>query len=148
VYSGLSEPIRAKLTERGCTIPQSYRDQAPHNVVRGRFTTSAVIDVAVLCARDSTTTILVFHGQSADSVSEVARRRDAEFGEYDASTPWRFARAIDVAGPEYIRSRHERYGGPQPPPLDHDGINDIFVGKASVVWYWNGSRWLSLQGAD
>ena len=106
------------------------------------------MDVAVLCAKDSSTTILVFHGESPDSVSEVAPRHDSEFGEYDATTPWRFARAIDVASPEYIRSRHARYGGPQPPPLDHDGINDIFVGKASVVWYWNGSRWLSLQGAD
>jgi hypothetical protein len=40
------------------------------------------------------------------------------------------------------------YGGPKPPPLDHEGISDIFIGKASVVWYWYRDRWLKLQGAD
>jgi hypothetical protein len=29
-----------------------------------------------------------------------------------------------------------------------DGINNIFVEKGSLVWYWDGGRWLKLTGAD
>ena len=59
-----------------------------------------------------------------------------------------FSRALGVADPKFIREHHEWYGGPEPPPLDHDGINDMFVGKASVVWYRHAGRWLQLTGAD
>ncbi|PYR66590.1 MAG: hypothetical protein DMG20_12690 [Acidobacteria bacterium] len=40
------------------------------------------------------------------------------------------------------------YGGPKPPPIDHLGINDVFIEKASVVWYFYQGKWLQLQGAD
>jgi hypothetical protein len=30
----------------------------------------------------------------------------------------------------------------------HAGINDVFVGKASVVWYWHQGKWLELTGAN
>ena len=50
--------------------------------------------------------------------------------------------------PKYIQDHYVRYGGPKPPQLDHDGIDDGFDGKASVVRYWYGGRWLQLQGAD
>jgi hypothetical protein len=45
--------------------------------------------------------------------------------------------------------RHYRgYGGPQPPPIDHHGIDDAFLEKASITWYFNNGKWLRLQGAD
>jgi hypothetical protein len=59
-----------------------------------------------------------------------------------------FSRELGVADPKFIQEHHELYGGPKPPPLDHDGINDMFVGKASVVWYRYQGRWLQLTGAD
>jgi hypothetical protein len=53
-----------------------------------------------------------------------------------------------VADADYIRDRHESSGGPGSPQLDHDGINDVFIEKGSVVWYWYQGRWLRLQGAS
>ena len=45
--------------------------------------------------------------------------------------------------------RHYRaYGGPVPPPIDHQGIDDAFLEKASVTWYFHECKWLRLQGAD
>jgi len=32
--------------------------------------------------------------------------------------------------------------------LAHDGIDDYFAGKASVVWYWESGRWRRLLGWD
>ena len=36
--------------------------------------------------------------------------------------------------------------GPQHP--DHDGIEDIFVDKASIVSYWESGKWRRLFGGD
>jgi hypothetical protein len=35
-----------------------------------------------------------------------------------------------------------------PITLDHEGIDDAFLGKASLTWYWHENRWLRLQGSD
>jgi len=40
------------------------------------------------------------------------------------------------------------YGGPTPPQIDHQGIDDAFIEKASVTWYFDGGSWLKLTGAD
>jgi hypothetical protein len=59
-----------------------------------------------------------------------------------------FSRAIGVAAPARIRQSHQNWGGPAPPsPLDYDG-DDAFVGKASIIRYWVGGRWLELSGSD
>ena len=149
-FPDLAASIKQDLEQRGCAVPQSYPDSTPHNVIRGRFTSSDQVDVAVLCAKDSTTTILVFRGASTDSVVELASQPhlDERIAEDTAAIVWH-SRAIAGADSAYIRIRFDRYGGPKPPPvLDHEGINDIYVGKASMVWYWYGGRWLRLQGAD
>lgn len=44
--------------------------------------------------------------------------------------------------------RHvDAYGGPKPPPIDHQGINDGFP-NGSVVWYSYSGKWLKLTGSD
>jgi hypothetical protein len=40
------------------------------------------------------------------------------------------------------------YGGPKPPPIDHEGIDDAFIEKAPVTWYFHNGAWLRLTGAD
>ena len=143
----LSSEIRGALERRGCTIPQTYRDSTPHNVLRGRFTSPEQMDVAVLCATDSTTAVLVFRGGSDTSVVELAVQPHVDDRAPGDTVFWH-SRAIASADSTYIRVRYERYGGPKPPEIDHEGINDIFVEKASVVWYWHRGQWLQLQGAD
>ena len=39
-------------------------------------------------------------------------------------------------------------GGPKPPPIDHQGINDAFLEKASSVHYFHEGKWLRLTDAD
>ncbi|MEO8658007.1 MAG: hypothetical protein ABI693_06030 [Bryobacteraceae bacterium] len=43
--------------------------------------------------------------------------------------------------------RYRAYGGPKPPPIDHQGI-ESGGDKASVVLYHYRGKWLTLQGAD
>jgi hypothetical protein len=53
-----------------------------------------------------------------------------------------------VASAKYIRAHNDRYGSPKPPRFDHDGINDIFIGKGLLVWYFDGGRWIRLRVPD
>ena len=141
--------VRQELERRGCVVPQSFSTKTPNNIVRSRFTSSDRQDVAVLCSKKQVSSILVFRGGSAASVEELASRPDRAY--LQVIRPGNiigYSRALGVADPKYIREHHDRYGGPEPPPLDHDGINEIFVEKGSVVWYWFGGRWLQLRGAD
>jgi len=93
--------------------------------------------------------ILVFRGGSPAAVAELAREPDLTYLQVvDVGDVVGYSRALGVADAKYIREHHRQYGGPKPPRLDHDGINDIFIEKGSVVWYWSNGRWLQLTGAD
>lgn len=110
---------------------------------------AAQYDIAVLCSQERASSILVYRGGSTAAVAELARRPDADFLQVVTSGGViGYSRALGVADPTEIQAHYTRYGGPKPPPLDHDGIHDIFVEKASVFWYWFDGHWLQLQGAD
>src|SRR5439155_3552909 len=59
-----------------------------------------------------------------------------------------YVRAIDAVGRDFIMRHYEASGGPKPPPIDHQGVEDVFIEKASVVWYFYQGQWLKLTGAD
>jgi hypothetical protein len=42
----------------------------------------------------------------------------------------------------------EAYGGTKPPLNEHEGINDAFIERGSVIHYFYNGEWLSLTGAD
>jgi hypothetical protein len=135
-FVDLSTQIREELERRGCMVPQSSAKHAPHNVVRGHFTTAAQVDVGVLCSKGQISSILVFLGGAPTSVAEVATRRDADFLQViGPGGIVGYSRFIAVANAKYIHNHYDRYGGTKPPLLDHDGINDGADGKASIVWY-------------
>lgn len=146
-FAELGRDLQTELERRGCSVPQTDWGER-HNVVRGRFTTATQIDVAVLCSVNRVSTILVFRGGSTDSVAELAARRDRDYLQGMGPGGIAYSRVLGVADPRSIREHHDACGGPVPPPLEHDGIDDAFAGKASVVWYWYDDGWRRLTGAD
>jgi hypothetical protein len=147
-FPDLPAVVRDELTRRGCTIPQVHGDARPHNVARGTFRRARQADIAVLCSREGTSSILIFWGNDFTTTAEIASRADEDYLQVMASGEIGYSREIVTAPPDFIRRQHERYGGPKPPTLSHDGINDLFVGKASVVWYLHGGKWLQVAGVD
>lgn len=147
-FVDLPGPLRRELKRRGCTIPQTCIGCAPHNVISGRFRSAKTVDWAVLCSRSRTSSIVVFWGGSPHAAEELSSAPDANFLQEIGAGSIGYSRAIGVASPAYIRSKHEAFGGPEPPRLDHDGINDAFIEKASVVRYWHEGKWLRLTGMD
>lgn len=158
-FNNLPAEIQDELTARRCTVPQTFfaeypqvsENVEPDNVVRGNFTQAGQTDIAVLCSRKRVSSILVFRGGSALEVDELASEPDARYLQGVGNGDIGFSRMLGAASPEYIRSCYEalqEHEVPVPPPLDHEGIEDYFVEKASTIWYWYGGKWLSLAGAD
>lgn len=142
-------PIRQELARLGCTIPQVSQHDRPENFITGRFTAPGQTDIAVLCSRNRISSILVFAKGSTKPVAEFAEAPDKDFLQViDGQGGIGFSRALMVASPQAIRRHHANSGGPEPPLLDHDGIDDAFVEKGSKVWYWHEGRWLQLMGSD
>ena len=148
VFASLSPNVVADLNQVGCTIPQPWQTVEPTNIVYGRFTDPGRMDVAVLCSVDGVSSIRVYRGGSTTDVAVVNPMPDRSYLQDVGDGEIGFSRAIHVADPEYIRDHHAAYAGPEPPPLDHDGVNDALLEKASVVWYWHDREWLQLTGAD
>ena|SRR5713226_4246511 len=148
MFRRLPTPVRADLERRGCTVPQIWADTGSANVVTGHFRTTAKTDWAVLCSVHRVSIILVYWEGRADSVAELGSTPDKSYLQGVGGGQIGFSRAIGSVDARYIGQRFQRYGGPEPPPLDHEGINDAFVEKASRVWYWYQGKWLELTGSD
>jgi len=140
--------IRTELERRGCTVPQPHGATRPTNVISGKFTSSAMMDWAALCSRDRISVILVFRGASTTGVEELARQPDREFLQTVSGSAIGFSRGLGVASATFIKQHHDAKSDPPLPPLDHEGIDDRFIGKGSVVRYWSSGRWLQFTGSD
>lgn len=148
-FSRLPKNIARYLQARGCTIPQTYLSSEPHNVISGAFAAWGQTDWAVLCSRKGESSILVFRRGSTKSVAEVAKAPDRNYLQnVTEGGKAAFSRLIEPVGRDYILRHYKEYGGRRPPRITHQGINDAYAEKASVVRYYRRGRWLELQGAD
>jgi hypothetical protein len=140
--------IRRELERQGCTIPQVWEDRKPHNVIKGEFIRRGQIDWAVLCSLNRISSVLIFRNASEQNPSELAREADIEKLQGVGGDVIGYSRAISSVGRQFIVDHYRAYGGPKLPPIEHQGINDAFVGKASVVHYFHAGNWLQLTGED
>ncbi len=135
-FPELPAPIAAELKSRGCRVPQATGLQRKHNAVQGEFAAPGQKDWAVLCDVKGITRLLVFWKGEGARPMEVNASETSE------------VRVIGVATQQFIRDHYRAYGGPKPPALDHQGINDVVVEKGSSVLYFHRGKWLWLTGSD
>ena len=147
-FRDLPRGIVADLKQRGCLIPQSGDTSGPNNVIRGEFARSGQMDWAVLCSVRGVSSILVYRKGENRAPASLALRADRNYFETDFQGRQIFVRAIQPVGQDFILEHYRAYGGPKPPAIDHQGIEDEFLKKASIVWYFERGRWLKLTGAD
>jgi hypothetical protein len=141
--------VRHALERRGCTVPQSFDSEKPHNVVRGAFARPGQEDWAVLCSTGGRSVVLVFWaGRLTPPPAELGLADDALYLQGIGAGQIGYSRAIGRADTTSIRAHAEAYGGPLPKRLDHDGLEDAFVGKASQILYYEDGAWQELAGAD
>lgn len=147
-FPELPAGIRVELVKRQCTVPQTFLSTQPHNVIHGEFSKKGQQDWAVLCSTGRASSILVFWGGSVKDMFVFPATPDKNYLQGRGEGKIGYSCDISVVGKDFILEHHKRYGGPTPPPIDHDGINVSFVEKASSVLYREKGEWLSLTGAD
>jgi hypothetical protein len=136
------------LTRRGCQIPQQARTAARSNVIRGTFATPEQTDWAVLCSIKGVSSILVYWNGMEQKAAVLAPLEDRIFVQRDVDGQLRFLRSISPVDQEFILTHYRAHGGPKPPPINHQGIDDAFLERASTVWYIFRGKWIQLAGAD
>lgn len=147
-FPELPSKVIRELQRRGCTIPQEAFAKKPHNVIKGQFAKPGQTDWAVLCSVKGVSTILVFWNGSELNPDAIGSGPDLGRLQGIGEDRIGYSRAISPVGRDFIMGHYQAYGGPKPPPIDHQGIDDAFVGKASVTFYLHGGKWLCLTGAD
>ena len=148
-FPQLPPSVRSELEVRGCSVPQSFTSDRPHNVIVASFAKAGQVDWAVLCSRQDSSSVLIFWGGADPGPPTVfPRSSDAGFLQGIGEGRIGYSRVLLVASPGQIREYAAAFGGFLPKVLDHDGVEDAFAGKASVVAYMEGGHWLTLTGAD
>lgn len=147
-FSALPAPIVQELERRRCRVPQPADAREPRNVIQGEFAHPGQTDWAVLCSVQGVSRILVFWNGTPSDPARLAPAKDGDYLQVVAPNRIGFSRGISAVGKDDILRRHQAYGGPTPPPIRHQGIDDAFIEKASVTWYLHRGQWLRLTGAD
>jgi hypothetical protein len=147
-FPELPRNVVAELQRRGCTIPQVPMADGRQNVIKGEFSIPGQTDWAVMCSVGRVSSILVFWNGSETNPAEIAKRNDLDLLQSWGGEKIVFSRSIMPVGRKYILDHYKIYGGEKPPAIDHQGINDLFWGKASEVLYFYKGKWLHLTGAD
>lgn len=148
-FPNLPRNLAAEVQRRGCTVPQVPMVEGLHNVIKGEFARPGQTDWAVLCSVNRVSSILVFWNGVETNPAEIAKQPDSyRIQSWTGNNDRVYSRKISPAGKAYIMEHYNTYGGEKPPPMDHAGIDDAFVGKASEVLYLYQGKWLHLSGAD
>jgi hypothetical protein len=147
-FPELPGALAAALESRGCTIPQVPMIGKRHNVIRGEFAKPGQTDWAVLCSVKGSSSVVVFWNGSPSNPAVIEERPDSLVLQSWTGGKMVYSRDLSAVGEEFIMSHYRGNGGPTPPPIDHQGVNDDFFGKASVVLYYYHGKWLHLAGAD
>lgn len=147
-YPELPPSVVAALQDRRCTIPQPNQRGPKRNVIQGEFFRRGQKGWAVLCSSGGKSSILVFRDSYDRSPEQIAESTDKRFIIDGSQGGKIYSREISAVGQEFVLRHHLVYGGPKPPPIDHDCIDDAFLEKASITWCWHEGDWVQLQGAD
>ena len=90
----------------------------------------------------------MFWNGSESNPASFVPVEDKFFAQSYGNGQFGYVRGIDAVGRDFIMRHYEASGGPKPPPIDHQGVEDVFIEKASVVWYFYQGQWLKLTGVD
>jgi hypothetical protein len=145
-FPSLPVSIQKHLSLRGCTVPQVGGEKRPHNVISGAFQVAGRKDWAILCSINKESRIFIYQGGSVANVYELPNSLQPDNVRFQTGVG--YSRMIAPADAEAITYYKEEFDGPEPPPIDHDGIEDAFVEKASAILYWHNGRWHRLAGQD
>ena len=147
-FHELPAAVAGVLRARNCKVPQPSPEGAARNVIRGEFFARGETGWAVFCSVNNSTALLAFRNDRDTNPDTVTTSQDRLYLQGLDGNQIGYSREITAAGREFIMGHYRAYGGPEPPPIDHHGIDDAFLEKGSITWYFYRGKWLQLTGAD
>jgi len=149
-FRELPRTVRSDLVSRRCSVPQTSTEAAQHNVVHGSFLDRASDDWAVVCSRGDSSSVLVYHqGRLVASLGTAPDLAYLQSGLPGSPRGIGFSRLVRALDPRAIRARAgDRLGDQAASRIDHEAIEDVFLDKASTIWYFTGGRWRRIRGSD
>ena len=147
-FPDLPQAVAQALTERGCTIPQTYQARRPENVVHGSFARAGSADWAVLCAAKGSVSLLVFFAAVGTTPLQPQVLKTAiettRLQAHDASGVLGFDWGIDAATPGQV---HDAQSGLDPRPVapDHDALADSVINSWTIYRLYRNNAWAVLE---
>jgi hypothetical protein len=143
----LPKRIIEVLEQGGYTIPQSWADSLPHNVISGEFRKPGQLDWAVLASKNHQSSIIIFWNGSDTDTTHLEQLSDLTYMQDEASSGILFSRYIQTVrlnefGPDC------GYQETTLPRVDHDAIEDYFIPKGSLILYFYQGKLYDCPGAD
>lgn len=153
-FPNLPKPVRDSLVSRSCQIPVPGADRA--NVITGAFTAKGAVEWAVLCSVRDTSQILIFNARNGTLVDSLNRSGDSGWIQGNGNNTKLFSRFIAVVPMSQLNivpadTTSEDvvyYGAFLPKPIDHDGIDQAFLDKASTTFYFAQGHWIKVGSSD
>jgi hypothetical protein len=141
-FPELPKPVRDSLASRHCQT--------------GAFTAKGAMEWAVLCSVHDTSQILILNAKNGTAVDSMNKSGDSGWIQGNGNNTWLFSRMIAVVSmselnvvPADTTSEDAvYYGATLPKPIDHDGIDEAFLDKASTTFYFAQGRWFSVSSSD
>jgi hypothetical protein len=147
-FPELPRNVIKELQRRGCSIPQEAFSKKLNNVIKGQFARPGELDWAVLCSIKGVSTILVFWNGSEKNPAAIAPFEDRIFLQGITDEKIGYSREITPVGKDFIVLHARASAEPTPPLINHQGLDDAFIEKASSTWYFYDHNWLKLAGSD
>lgn len=147
-FPELSTAIVSALEDRDCAIPQTYYVSGPQNVISGHFASADTVQIqwAVLCTAADTSEIVIVDA-SAEQLLAFQRTPDRQWLQDVGGDQIGYSRLLRTISRDQIVNRVGAPNGGMP-AIAHDGIEEVFTEKGSVVWYWDRGSWMALPGVD
>jgi len=125
-------------------------------VITGAFTTKDVVQWAVVCSVHDTSQILVLDAKNGGVIDSLNRSADVDWIQGNGNSTWLFSRAISTVPMSTLNIVPEDttgedvlyYGAFLPKPIDHDGIDQAFLDKASSTFYFAQGKWIKVASSD
>jgi hypothetical protein len=136
-----------RLNAKGCAIPQEafLTPTTPNNVIQGEYANNGQTDWAALCSKAGKSSILVFWGKPTACSSEFAEEDDRNYLQADGHNQMVYSRQIRTVNEKKLKGSADRSVRGQ---INHEGIENSFVGKASSVFYCSDGKWKEIGGED
>jgi|GEM_PF-3801078 len=153
-FPELPKPVRDSLVSRRCQIPLPGAARA--SVITGAFTAKGAVEWAVLCSVRDTSQILILNARNGAVVHSLNRSGDSGWIQSNGNHTWLFSRVIAVVAMSQLNivpadttsEDAVYYGAFLPKPIDHDGIDEAFLDKASTTFYFAQRHWFNVGSSD